>query len=61
MTKEDLINAMIILINQKNKSSVTAEFIWNLWMNHGDYEVSGTRIINMKTGADFIADFPPSA
>ena len=51
MTKEELLAAMEILIKGKVKDPAKAsEAIWELWMDHANYQVSNGKVLHKPTG-----------
>ena len=52
MTKEDLLKAIQIIINDNQKQpDIAADLIWELWMNHPSYTIVAGKIVNKDTGA----------
>jgi hypothetical protein len=51
MTREDLIDAMEIII-KGNPPEVASEYIYRLWMNHNDYEIKKGKVTHITLGLD---------
>jgi hypothetical protein len=50
MTKEELLQAMAIIINGNKNADDAAALIWVLWMDHGNYQVSNGQVLYKPTG-----------
>jgi hypothetical protein len=49
MTKEELIEAMGIIINGHDVN-LASELIWKLWMDHANYQISDGKVLHKPTG-----------
>ena len=57
MTREDLIDSMEIIINEHTPENA-AEYIYRLWMNHGDYEIKKGKVTHITLGLDISQKVP---
>lgn len=53
MTKEDIIAAMVILMNSYKDKAAGAEAIVRLWEKHHELKVEDGKILNKETGEEF--------
>jgi tRNA threonylcarbamoyladenosine modification (KEOPS) complex Pcc1 subunit len=60
MTREDLIDAMEIII-KGNTPEDAAEYIYRLWMNHSDYEIKKGKVVHITLGLDISEKVPRQA
>ena len=52
MTKEDLLKALKILVENNKDSEATAYLIWDLWMNHPSYTIVAGKVVHKETGVE---------
>lgn len=57
MTREDLIDAMEIIIKE-HTSENASEYIYRLWMNHNDYEIKKGKVTHITLGLDISEKVP---
>jgi hypothetical protein len=57
MTREDLIDAMEIIIKEHSVETA-AEYIYRLWMNHNDYEIKKGKVVHITLGLDISEKIP---
>lgn len=53
MTKEEILEAMAILIANNKDASVAANMIYDLYAVHPEYSVVAGKILNRESGLEF--------